>query len=79
MIEVIIAALCIYAVSSLVVNYDGAFGIFERIRRVNALQGVTSCAVCASFWMSIPFLFIITPLEVLAAYGLVILAVRYEP
>lgn len=79
MIEVIISALCIYAVSALLVNYEGPFGIFERIRSVKALQGVTSCQVCTAFYVTIPFLFIIEPIQALAAYGLVIVVVRYEP
>lgn len=78
MIEIIISALCIYAVSTLVVNYDGPFGILERLRELKPLQGVTSCVVCMSFWVSLPFLVIMNPLHVLAAYGLVILATRNE-
>lgn len=79
MAETVISALCIYGVSSLVVNYDGAFGIFERLRRVKAMRSVTSCQVCTAFYVTLPFLFIIEPIQALAAYGLVILAVRYEP
>lgn len=79
MIDIFLSAICIYAVSSLVCHYDGPFGIFTKLRSIHWLHDVTRCQVCAAFWVTIPFLFILTPLEALASYGIVILAVRYEP
>lgn len=79
MIEIIISALCIYAVSSLIVNYDGPFGILDRLRNIRFIQGVTDCQACTAFWCTLPFLYFLQPLEALAAFGLVVLAIRFEP
>lgn len=78
-IEVIMSALCVYALSSLVANYDGPFGIFQHIRRVKWLQSLTSCQVCTAFWCTIPFLYMLSPFEALSAFGLVVLTIRSEP
>ncbi len=75
----ILSILSIYAISSLVSNYNGPFDILRRIRNIKPLQELTECQVCLAFWVTLPFLFILSPLEALAAYGSVILLVRYEP
>jgi hypothetical protein len=79
MVETIMVALGVYAISSLIVHYEGPFGIFHHIRSVKHLQSLTNCVVCTSFYITLPFLFIVSPLQALAAYGIVIVLTQFEP
>lgn len=77
MFEIFVLSMSIYAISVVLVDYDGAFGIFRRLRKSKRLQSVLSCQVCTAFWVSLPFLLIASnPLAVLASYGLVIILSR---
>jgi hypothetical protein len=78
MFELLIVFLSVYGISSLLVDYDGPFGIFYRLRNLNRLRSVLRCQVCTGFYLALPFLLFVPFYIVLAAYGLLILVAKYE-
>lgn len=69
----IITALAVYGLAALVVNYDGAWSIFARLRN-RFPNSALHCTVCLSVWISVPIIllgtfvgsWVIAPLAIVA-------------
>lgn len=76
MLEIFIATLGTYGVATLVSDYDGAFGIFKRLRK---LGEVFECNICLTPWIALPIAYLagLSFVEYLAVIGLVIIIERF--
>lgn len=77
--ELILAILSTYGISTLISEYDGPFNLFVKLRNMDVSK-VTSCSVCLSVWIAIPVSIIIglTLVYYLSVIGAVILLNRIE-
>lgn len=70
-------AVIAYGIATLVAEYDGAFGIFARIR-AKFDGSALNCAVCFGFWIIAVILALgfTSPTEALLSLGLLIFMTR---
>ena len=73
-LTIIVNMLAVYAVSTLLAEYNGFRDIFMKLRK----KGLPDCAVCLSVWTAIPAALLtgLSVVEYLAVVGGVILLVR---
>lgn len=72
---IIIVVLAVYAVSTLLAEYNGFRDIFMKLRK----KGLPDCSVCLSVWIAIPISIIagLSIVEYLSVIGGVILLSRH--
>lgn len=75
--EIIISGLVSYAIATYVVEHDGAFSVFKRIRR---LGEVFECRECLIVWIAIIPSFVLRTsiMGYIAAIGIALIITRIE-
>lgn len=60
--NILLTTLAIYYLTTMIVNYDGAFEVFERLRDFTRdYRGLNlDCYFCTALWISLPFAFYLT-------------------
>lgn len=66
-IEFILSSLAIWRICSLLVNEEGPYEIFHKLRlKVDNYSDVLRCIWCLSIWISIPFaIYLVDGVEIL--------------
>lgn len=81
-LDLLVLALATLYLSFALTKSDGPFKVFEKFRARLPLGGLTSCIVCAAFWIGLLFVWIwTTPLQmvvvIFAVAGAATLAAYY--